>query len=189
MGTSSMSTAASQPASEAIAVVVMGVAGAGKTTVRSASRRAGRGQHSSTATICTPRRRAPRWAPASPLIGRRSLAMARPHRRRRWRPVLAARRATIVACSALRKRLSRPVARRRRPGAAVRLSRRRRREAMRARVAESAGTLHAGVAGRQPVRHAGAAARRGRRHRNRRGLGPCDRRSTTGGAAARGSSH
>jgi gluconokinase len=101
MGTSSMSTAASQPASEAIAVVVMGVAGAGKTTVGrllaeqiGASFRDGDDLHTEAARAKmgagVPLSDDDRW----PWLDRIGQTLASD---------VAARRATIIACSALRK--------------------------------------------------------------------------------------
>lgn len=101
MGTSSMSTAASRPASDAIAVVVMGVAGAGKTTVGrllaaqvGASFVDGDDLHTEAARAKmgagVPLSDDDRW----PWLDRIGQTLA---------AGLTARRATIVACSALRK--------------------------------------------------------------------------------------
>lgn len=101
MGTFSMSTAALQPLSEALAVVVMGVAGAGKTTVGRLLA-AGLGArfvdgddlHSDAARAKmgsgVPLSDDDRW----PWLDRIAETLA---------DELAARRSTIVACSALRK--------------------------------------------------------------------------------------
>jgi len=101
MGTSSMSTAASRPASEALAVVVMGVAGAGKTTVARLLAGEVGGEFVDGDDLHTDAARAKmrsglalsdddRW----PWLDRVGETLA---------SGLAAGRSTIVACSALRK--------------------------------------------------------------------------------------
>ena len=101
MGTSSMSTAASRPASEALAVVVMGVAGAGKTTVARLLAGEVGGDFVDGDDLHTDAARAKMGAGVAltdgdrwPWLDRIGETLA---------SGLAAGRSTIVACSALRK--------------------------------------------------------------------------------------
>ena len=179
MDTSSMSTAASPPASEGVAIVVMGVSGSGKTTlgVRLAQTLGaefidGDDLHTDAARAKMKAGHAltdeDRW----PWLDRIGAKLAEGER-------------TVVACSALAARLPRPSARRGRAKTALRLSGGDPRRNARPR-RRSGRALHAGLAGRQPVRRAGAARRRGGRDRDIGGRGSGSGDTEAGGAHSSG---
>ena len=179
-----MSTAASPPASEGVAIVVMGVSGSGKTTVGVRLAEALGAEFIDGDDLHTDAARA-KMKSGHPLTDED-----------RW-PWLDRIGAELAEGQRTDRRLLRAAARLPRP--AARSGRAKLRfvyleatpEEMRARVAGRRRALHAGLAGGQPVRRAGAAARRGRRDHDLGPRRPRHRHPAIGGPARRerGRSH